>query len=699
MASAYPHTEPSTIESRLTALCEQVSVLFDQVPYGSHSLADDGTYAQINALELAWLGSSAHDLIGKRKPLDFLAPASQEKLQRHMTTFGEHGFADLELTLLSKSGTVRPIAMSFNGFSDATGRPQHNRFVVFDQTVNQQLSEKQRIAAIAFESLAGICVTDANGTILQINQAFTALTGFSAADAVGKSLRILSSGYPDQVFYQALWASLVKECRWQGEIYNRRKDGQILIEWLSLSALRSPDGTVTNYVGTFYDITANKAAQEQVNQLAYFDVLTHLPNRSLLLDRLAQTLAALHRSTSRGALMFIDLDNFKDINDSRGHDAGDLLLIGVARRLETCVREGDTVARLGGDEFVILLSGLDENEAEAVQQAKLIGKKLLAALAAPYQVRDFEFRCSASIGISLFSQGAVTSVLLQQADLAMYQAKKMGKNALRFFDPVMQAAVTVRLEMEQALHLALVNAEFRLYYQPQVNESGHIVAAEALLRWFPKGRKSIPPAEFIPLAEESGLILPIGAWVLETACAQLQRWQQSPLTQSLKLAINVSARQFREADFADSVSNAIAVYAINPALLQLELTESMVLDSADAIARMNALRQSGVTFSMDDFGTGFSSLSSLTQLPLDQLKIDQSFVRTMLSRPTDATIVRTIIAMAQSLELEVIAEGVETMAQQAFLALHGCNLYQGYLYSPAVDADQLKTLMAQTSIT
>ncbi len=681
------------IASRLALLDSEVGSLYERVPFGAHSVADDGTYAYINALELSWLGCKREDVVGKKKPTDFLTPASQLKLSKHLASFGAHGFVDLELNLVDHTGVPRPIAMNFNGRSDAQGRPQQNRYVSFDMTAAKLQVEKQRIAAIAFESLAGICVTDPQGVILQVNHAFTALTGYSAGEAVGKTMRLLHSGHHDQAFYQAMWKTLQTRRAWQGEIYNRCKDGSIMAEWLSISAIASSDGAVSNYVGTFYDITSDKAAQEQVSHMAYFDALTQLPNRRLLQDRITQTLAAMQRSPVHGALLFLDMDNFKAINDTRGHDAGDLLLIEVASRLLATVREGDSVARIGGDEFVILLDQLGANEADAANQAKLIGRKLLDTMMRPYMLGDFEFHCSASIGITLFAGGASSAQLLQQADLAMYEAKKLGKNTLHFFDPKMQAAVTARAALEQDLHQALIQREFQLYFQPQVNAKGKIVAAEALLRWYPRGRMPVSPAAFIPVAEETGLILPLGRWVLATACAQLKQWALQPKTQGLKLAVNVSARQFLQPDFLAQVQESVLANRINPALLMLEVTESLVLNVADAIARMNALRHHGLTFAIDDFGTGFSSLASLTQLPLDQLKIDQSFVRRMTKNPIDATIVRTIIAMAHSLELEVIAEGVETREQQAMLAGYGCNFYQGFLFSPAVDIASFEALL------
>ncbi len=425
--------------------------------------------------------------------------------------------------------------------------------------------------------------------------------------------------------------------------------------------------------------------------------LTGLPNRRLLRDRLKSALASSHRSGRKGALLFIDMDNFKTLNDTLGHDMGDLLLQQVAQRLESCVREGDTVARLGGDEFVVMLEDLSEQALEAAAQTEVIGNKILATLNQPYQLVTHDYHSTPSIGATLFN-GHEQSIdeLLKQADIAMYHAKNSGRNALRFFDPQMQDSINARVALETDLRHALAENQFQLFYQPQVYQNRQIIGAEVLIRWQHPLRGLVSPSDFIPLAEETGLIMPIGQWVLETACAQIKIWESSIHTEHLQLAVNVSARQFRQSDFVEQVSEILQRNVINPDKLKLELTESLVLDDIDdAVNKMNALRKIGVRFSMDDFGTGYSSLAYLTKLPLDQLKIDQSFVRNIGVKPTDAVIVQTIIGMAKNLGMEVIAEGVETEAQRLFLEQHDCQVCQGYLFSKPVTIEQFETLQAE----
>jgi diguanylate cyclase (GGDEF)-like protein/PAS domain S-box-containing protein len=670
----------ATVAERIAALESRVSHLYEEVPFGSHSVGEDGTYTDINALELGWLGLTRSELIGIRKPTEFLSQSSQDAFHKRWQSFGAHGFADLELELLRRDGSVRPISLSSNGSACTDGRFRPNRTVSFDMTESRAGSLRQQIAAMAFESVSGICITGSDGVILQVNRAFKTLTGYSAEEAKGSTMRMLSSGHHDAAFFQAMWASLKSRGSWQGEIYNRRKDGQIFIEWLSITSITGPDGAVSNYVGTFFDITASKASQAEISHLAYFDALTELPNRRMLIDRIGQALAHALRSGKRGAVLFVDLDNFKLINDTRGHAAGDLLLIEIAQRLRQSVREEDSVGRLGGDEFVVLLENLSSNDVEAANQSKRVAANVLQALALAYKISGYEFRCTASIGISMFGITDSASDLLQHSDLAMYQAKKAGRNSLRFFDPTMQVAVTARVELEQKLRRALQLNQFELYYQPQVSPHRKIVGAEALLRWHCGDEGLVSPAEFIPLAEETGLILPISQWVLQTACAQLKQWERSAHSCHLQLAINVSARQFLQIDFVMQVQDAITASAIQPENIKLELTESVVRDVEDAIGKMLALRALGVRFSMDDFGTGYSSLSNLTRLPLQQLKIDQSLVQHIGERNSDDVIVRTIVGMAHNLGLEVVAEGVETDAQEAFLESNGCALLQGYLF-------------------
>ena len=570
--------------------------------------------------------------------------------------------------------------------------------LAFQDISARKLAEAElHISSVAFESNEGMLITDANAVILRVNQAFTETTGYTAEEAVGQTPRLLNSGRHNSDFFREMWETIHRTGTWQGEIWDRRKNGEIYPKWLTISAVKNKDGIVTNYVGSHVDITERKQAEDKIKQLAYYDYLTRLPNRRLLKDRLQQAFASSARSGKGGALLFVDLDNFKSLNDTLGHEMGDLLLQQVAQRLESCVREGDTVARLGGDEFVILLEGLSENTFDAAEQTKVLGNKILDALTTPYQLATYEYHCTPSIGVTLFIDHMEgVKDLLKQADIAMYQAKKAGRNTLRFFDPQMQVAINTRAAMEDELCKALENSQFHLYYQIQVDSSQRPFGAEVLIRWIHPERGLVSPAQFIPLAEETGLILPIGQWVLETACAQLKSWQQEALTRDLALAVNVSANQFRQADFVAQVQSAVQRHDINPMLLKLELTESLLLeDIEDTIATMTALNKIGVQFSLDDFGTGYSSLQYLKRLPLDQLKIDQSFVRDISFDSSDRAIVRTIIAMAHSLNLGVIAEGVETEEQRQLLLNKGCTRYQGYLFGKPAPIEQFEASLKQ----
>ena len=590
---------------------------------------------------------------------------------------------DVDYRIINQDGEIRWMRSAGQMERDADGKPVRMRGIVQDITERKLAENDLRIAAAAFESQEGMLVTDAKGVILRVNRTFSKVTGYSAEEAVGKNPRILSSGRKSADFYAEMWSSINNTGTWEGEIWNRRKNGEIYPEYLIITAVKDKEGVVTNCVGTFTDITVSKAAADEIKHLAFYDPLTQLPNRRLLQDRLQQALASTIRNKTYGALLFIDLDNFKTLNDTLGHDKGDLLLQLVASRLSACVRECDTVARLGGDEFVIMLEDMSENPQEAVIQSETVGEKVLAALNQPYQLADHMHLSTPSIGVTLFNEHVKNiDELMKQADIAMYQAKAAGRNTLCVFEPSMQAEIATRTHLEADLNKGLQEKQFLLHYQPQMDDEGHITGAEALVRWQHPVRGLILPVEFIRLTEETGLIVPLGLWILETACAQLVNWALRRETAHLTLSVNVSVRQFQQADFVEQVLTVLDRTGVDPRKLKLELTESLLVSNVnDTVAKMTALKAKGVSFSLDDFGTGYSSLSYLKQLPLDQLKIDQGFIRDILVDANDAAIAKMVVALAESMGLTVIAEGVEDEAQKDFLIHHGCHAYQGYLFS------------------
>jgi len=607
---------------------------------------------------------------------------------------------------LRRDGTEFPIELSLAKWE--VGDKRYVSGTIRDISERIRTEQHLRVAATTFEAQEGVTITDANKVILRVNRAFTEITGYESDEAVGNTPHMLSSGRHDLAFYESMWDSLVRTGSWQGEIWNRRKNGEEFPEWLSITAVRGIGGEVTNYVGTFADITERKAAENEIAQLAFYDHLTGLPNRRLLLDRLRHALAGCVRNSRCGALMFFDLDNFKTLNDTLGHDVGDQLLVEVASRLQSCVRQSDTVARLGGDEFVVVLEDLDGGDGDqlAAMQAEALAVKIQAVLSQPYLldiVASGEARgkrshhCSSSIGITLFDRTPVTAEeLMKRADTAMYQAKALGRNTLRFFDPAMQAAVTAHAALENDLRKAIAEQQFLVHYQAQVDYSGQVIGAEALVRWQHPQRGLVHPTEFIPLAEDTGLIQTLGHWVLETACRQLAAWAARPETRHLTLAVNVSAQEFRRKDFVDEVLETLRSTGANPQRLKLELTESQLVHNVqEIIDKMLLLKAVGVGFSLDDFGTGYSSLAYLKRMPLDQLKIDQSFVRDVLSDSNDAAIARTVVALAHSLGLGVIAEGVESALQRDFLANSGCHAYQGFFFSRPLPLEEFERFARQ----
>ena len=551
--------------------------------------------------------------------------------------------------------------------------------------------QELRIAAVAFESHEGLLITDADRSILRANLAFTKITGYAAEEIVGRRPVMFRSSRMKPEDYDRMNELVATTGVWQGEIFALRKDGSSFPLWVSISSVKDETGKVTNLVYSIVDITDRKIAEEEIRSLAFYDALTDLPNRRLLLDRLRQAMATSTRSEQYGALLFIDLDNFKNLNDTRGHDVGDLLLKEVAQRLVACLREGDTAARLGGDEFVILLGELSAEAMEAAEKTELVAEKILAALNQPYVLGEQQHHSTPSIGVCLYlGQTETVDDLLKQADLAMYQSKAAGRNAIRFFDVAMQVAVSAHAALEADIRCALDGRQFALEYQPQVDTRGRVMGAEALVRWMHPIKGVVLPNDFIPLAEETGLILRLGEWVLETACHQLRQWSLDPTTQHLTLAVNISARQFHATNFVARVTSILSLTQADPAKLKLEVTESLLLkDVEGVIVKMKALIEIGVRFSLDDFGTGYSSLSYLKRLPFEQLKIDQSFVRDIFIDSNDLAIVRAIVTLGRSLGLAVIAEGVETEEQRKFLESTGCEAFQGYLFGRPGPADVL----------
>ena len=541
----------------------------------------------------------------------------------------------------------------------------------------------RKLSLTVEQSPESVVITDLEGSIEYVNEAFLNNSGYTREEVVGQNPRVLQSKKTPPETYVELWKSLQAGQVWKGELFNRRKDGSEYTELAIISPIRDAAGKVTHYVAMKEDITAKKEAEARILHLAYYDSLTDLPNRRLLIDRLQIALAACTQGGHFGALFYVDLDNFKTINDTLGHNLGDQLLRQVATHLSESVTHADTVASVGGDDFYILLPDLGADLGQAETLARALGNRVFACFHDPLPVGHTQCRATASLGVALFGSPQDTvEDLLKQVDLAMYEAKRAGRNTLRFFDSQVQAAVVAEATLEADLRAALERREFRLYYQVQVDDSGKLIGAEALVRWQHPRRGLLAPKAFIGVAERTGLIVPIGAWVLEDACAQLAAWANQPGMLQFTLAINVSAKQFRQPDFVDQCLEIFARTGVDPNRLKFEPTESLLLEDVDdTVAKMTALRAQGVRFALDDFGTGYSSLTYLRRLPLDQLKIDQSFVHDIPDESNACVIVRTIIVLGQSLGLAVIAEGVETKGQRDFLAANGCSFYQGYLYS------------------
>ncbi|EXI81560.1 MAG: Cyclic di-GMP phosphodiesterase Gmr [Candidatus Accumulibacter appositus] len=607
----------------------------------------------------------------------------------------EQGELTHEYRFLDAAGGIRWLRDDMRLIRDARQQPLEVIGSWNDLTDEHAFAERQRLYATALESTRdGVMITGLDAGIITVNPAFCAMTGYAAADVIGKNPRFLQSGRHDRAFYQALWASLTQSGHWQGEIWNRRADGEIYPQWATLSVVKDEQGQACHYVGVFTDLTKLKRSEEQVERLAHYDPLTDLPNRLLLRSLLQHGLDRAQRQGGKSALLIINLDHFKNVNESLGHTLGDELLLAVAVRLQARLRKEDTLGRLAADEFAAVIEGLHEAES-----AEHTARDLLAALAAPFMLADgHEAYARASVGISLFPQdGTTANELLRTATAAMSRAKEGGGNQLASYTGELGQGALERLEMETALRRVLSKGELLLHYQPKLDlASGVIIGAEALLRWQRPGVGMVPPDSFIPLAEKTGLIIPIGAWVIDEACRQIRAWSDAGLP-VVKIAVNVSARQFASSELEGVLAAALSRHAVAPRMLTLELTESMLMAVPDqAIKRLERLREIGVGLSLDDFGTGYSSLAYLSRFPVDELKIDRSFVTNIVTDPNAANIATSVIALAHRLHLKVVAEGVETEAQLGYLKKNRCDQMQGYLFSMPLPADAFSALLSES---
>jgi diguanylate cyclase (GGDEF)-like protein/PAS domain S-box-containing protein len=679
-------------ERKLTSILESVESLI-------YIKDSDYRYTYVNRAVCDLFGRPSEEILGKRDA-DLLDPETAAVLLE-----GDRKIIDggVRITVEEVTGEAddrerRTFLSTKIPLTSTDGQTYALCGISTDITDRKKTEDSLRIAAAVFRSQEGMFVTGQDRRLLNANDAFLKMMGFRPEDLIGKTLPVVTIGDRPLDGWPAIWQQVQQHGQWQGEVWARRKDLTRFPAWLTLTVVRDDKSRTTHYVGTQTDVTEQHAAQHEITRLAYFDPLTGLPNRSLLLERMRHSLTVQRRSAHASALLFIDLDNFKDLNDTRGHETGDNLLRQVGGRILGCCRENDTVARFGGDEFVVLLEDIGLSEQEATAYVRTVGHKILAAIASPFTVNGMAYRCTCSIGAYVYGTPDLTiEDLMRRGDLAMYEAKRAGRNILCLFNERIEHELHRRTSLEAQLQEGLDKDQFRLHFQAQFDVHGRVVGAEALLRWEQPGRGMVSPGEFIEVAEKTGLILPLGDWVMAKACQHLSSWSKSGLPQ-LPLAVNVSATQLRRPDFVERTLTILEEKKVDPCLLKIELTESMLIeDIEDTISKMRRLKARGVGFSLDDFGTGYSSLSYLKQLPLDQLKIDRSFVRDVLTDANDAAIAKSIVALGKSLDLSLVAEGVELHAQHEFLVAEGCDFFQGYLYARPTDEAGFRALVERGS--
>ena len=693
-----PHQRLHAAQRQLLLKEQQYRTLIDNLPIIVMRL-DLRLHLRLASPQLETsLGRPLEEMHGRHIG-DILPPEVAEAVLPALQSALRAELAEVDYTFLSPAlGRLHRHLVATPEYAD-DGSVQHVLVIIQDtsareraqQALQESMRETRELKA-ALDAHAIVAVTDRRGVIVQVNNKFCEISQYAREELIGKTHAVVNSGYHPKTFFTKMWATIGRGEVWNGELCNRAKDGSLYWLQTTITPLLGADGRPVRYIAIRADITRRKLAEQEAQQLAFYDVLTGLPNRRLVNDRLAQVIAHCGRERQHGALVLIDLDHFKEVNDTLGHAQGDALLRLVADRLRAALRGSDTVARLGGDEFVLLLEDLGSSLEAATSHAADLGEKIRSMLAPVYVLGGHPVVCTPSLGIVMLRGDLPLDAeeLLKRADLALYKAKDEGRNVLRFFDPALQEEVNHRTALLRDLRVALEEGQLRLFYQPIIDASRRIVEVEGLLRWQHPVRGLLSPGLFMPLAEQSPLIVPIGQWVLETACARLAAWARDPLRADWTVAVNISARQLRMPEFVADVEAALARSGASPRRLRLEITESLLQeDLDDSIAKMQALRQLGVRFSLDDFGTGYSSLNFLKRLPLDQFKIDQSFVRGLPDASDDVAIIRMILVLSAPQELLVVAEGVETEAQFEFLRAHGCHKFQGYLFGKPMPAEAL----------
>ncbi len=671
-----------------------LQTLLSSVPSPIYYKNLQGQYVGCNLAFERLTGRNVNDIIGQTAKHLFPEDVAEYSQKMDTLLFRNQGEQNYEMCLCYADGSRHDVVIQKTVFNNLEGELSGLIGVIIDITERKRHEAALRLSASVFQgSNEGILITDADSKIITVNQAYQNLTGYTAQESLGQNPSMLQSGKHDQFFYQNMWETLLSIGHWRGEIWNRRKNKEVFPAWLSISAVKDKPGNITHYIAIFTDITDKKLSEERLYQLSHYDALTNLANRVLFQDRIHQAMKRATRDIEFIALLIIDIDHFKEINDAFSHTVGDELLCIVAQRLTNLSAKVEAIARLGGDEFGILLADLVPNQ-QAMRVTSHFADQILQALQQPFMLADQEIFTSASVGVSIFPQdGDTVTALMKNADAALYKAKEQGRNNYQFFALEMNIAAHKRLTMQNSLRRAVERDEFLLYYQPQVNPyTKQIIGVEALIRWNHPGMGMVSPVEFIPLAEESGLIIPIGDWVLFEACRQNKYWQDAGY-KKISVAVNLSVRQFFHEDLICNVERALAESGLEPQYLELEITESLAMTSIDtALETLETLKKMGLKIAIDDFGTGHSSLNYLKQFAVDTLKIDASFI-TDIATPKGAALVSIIADLAHILEMQVVAEGVQLPEQLEFLCQNKCDIVQGYLFYPPIPNIEIEKLL------